>query len=383
VGYRCIVLDDDVLFRCVKPPSTGAGISFGGGDNRELACFDSETQLLQQADYLADDPFSGHARYLGLPLAGAIAELDVDGIDQAALHGVNAAMLNSLQADSPILVTQCGSWGDPGTVGSNWLYHLGADSIRRILAAPGGLAGAMANRYYWLGRTRPNISKMAVMSQATGLDNSQLLPPYFPVFRSEDYLFASMVWFLHPAAAVLDCNWSIPHLPLEQRGSGAPRAGFVARGGLGLCGRYLADRAEHIAGVSAATRLAQLALLIREYSECAPGELLARFRTELSRERAGQLQKLGRKLQQARELGSPEWQDFLQSASSEVALALQSPASILDVPGAPGELDEEALLARVQHALGEFGAALQAWPGIRDSAADITAQMLAAGEFEA
>jgi hypothetical protein len=59
---------------------------------------------------------------------------------------------------------------------------------------------------------------MAVMSQATGLDNSHLLPPYFPVFRGEDYLFASLVVCLHPDAAVLDFNWSIPHLPLEQRG---------------------------------------------------------------------------------------------------------------------------------------------------------------------
>ncbi len=382
VGYRCIVLDDDVLFRCVKPPAVGAGVSFGAG-KRELVCFDSETQLLQRADYLDDDPVSGHARYLGMPLARAITDLGVGGIDQATLQGLDAEMLDSLHADSPVLVTQCGSWGDPGTVSSNWLYQLDRESIRRILAAPGGLAGTVQNRYYWLGRPRPNISKMGVMSQATGLDNSQLLPPYFPVFRNEDYLFASMVRFLHPTAAVLDCNWSIPHLPLEPRGKGLATDGFAARGGLGLCGRYLGNRAELNPGVSASTGLTKLAVLVREFSECEPTGLLAKFRAELARERADQLQELNRKLKQAPELGSPDWQNFLQRASSDVARALQSPASVLDIPGVPDDLDEAALLARVQVVLGEFSTALDAWPGLRQSAAAISEQMLISAEFAA
>jgi hypothetical protein len=383
VGYRCIVLDDDILFRCVTPPAAGEGISFGGGANRELACYDTEAQLLQQANYLANDPLSGHARCLGMPLARAIAELNVSGIAPANLRGGNAAMLNSLHADSPVLVTQCGSWGDPGTVGSNWFYQLGQDSIRRLLAAPGGLAGAAQNRHYWLGRARPNISKMAVMSQATGLDNSQLLPPYFPVFRSEDYLFASMVLFLHPAAAVVDYDWSVPHLPLEQRGQRTKPGSFAATGGLGLCARYLTDRAASLAGGAASTRLAKLALLLRQLSESEPADLLASFRSELTRQRAEQLQTLDQQLQRAPELGAPDWQEFLQAASADVSRVLQVPASILDIPGAPEELDEAALLAQARGVMGEFSAALAAWPGIRESAVVVTDRMLAAGEFSA
>ena len=114
-----------------------------------------------------------------------------------------------------------------------------------------------------------------------------------------------------------------------------------------------------------------------------PTGLLAKFRAELARERADQLQELNRKLKQAPELGSPDWQNFLQRASSDVARALQSPASVLDIPGVPDDLDEAALLARVQVVLGEFSTALDAWPGLRQSAAAISEQMLISAEFAA
>lgn len=146
VGYRCIVLDDDVLCRTVLPPQQGEGITFGGGANRELACFASTEELLQQAAYDDSDPLRGHARCLGMDLAQAVAELDAGGVGEAGLHHCNATMLNSLHGDSPILVTQCGSWGDPGVPGSNWFTHLGKASVERVLAAPGGLSRVRQNR---------------------------------------------------------------------------------------------------------------------------------------------------------------------------------------------------------------------------------------------
>jgi hypothetical protein len=45
VGYRCIVLDDDVLCFNVAPPIKQSGLTFDGGDGRELACYASEQAL--------------------------------------------------------------------------------------------------------------------------------------------------------------------------------------------------------------------------------------------------------------------------------------------------------------------------------------------------
>lgn len=381
VGYRCIVLDDDVLCHSVIPPIQQQGISFDDGNGREMSCFTSAQDLQQQAVYSDTDPLSGHARCLGMKLSQAIRELGIGAMDQATLRNADASMLNTLQTDSPILVTQCGSWGDPGTANSNWFQNLGPDSISRLLASPGGLQSAMENRHYWLGATRPNIRKMAVMSQATGLDNSQLLPPYFPILRGEDFLFASMVLYLHPDSAVLDYGWSVPHLPAEQRSGQGSNDPIAARGGLSICADYLTDRVDYAPGVAPETQLQKLALLLRDLSERTPEALLAAFRTELAEVHANQLQQLANRLQQTPALNSRDWETYLQRAIEEVSRALQSPTDPSNIPGVPDNLPQRAFLQRVKEILAEFGCALEAWPSMRESASRIADEMLASGEL--
>ncbi|MEH6634737.1 MAG: hypothetical protein V7700_04420 [Halioglobus sp.] len=382
VGYRCIVLDDDILCASVLPPSQSGSVTFGGGSTRELACYASAQELMQNAVLGDTSPLTGHAQCLGMNLSQALPSLNAVGLNQTLLHQANATMLNTLQADSPILITQCGSWGDPGTAGSAWLFHLGAESIERALTAPGGLSGALQNRHYWLGRNRSNISKMAVMSQATGLDNTQLLPPYFPAFRSEDYLFASMVVYLHPTAAVLDYNWCVPHLPLEQRGgSRAAQEPIAAQAGLGLCARYLADRADYEPGVAPATRLQKLALHLAELSQRDPSSLVATLRTELAQQHAEQLRRLDQQLKNAPQLGSQTWEGYLQHGLDEVNAALQTPIKVVDIPGLPQSLDEEQLLLNAKAVMADLSSALLVWPGIRQASAEITRSMLESGDL--
>ncbi len=382
-GYRCIVLDDDVLCRCVQPPFRREGVSFGGAINRELTCFPSEQALMQAAVWETGDPLSGHADYLGLTLGEALERLPGGQLTAAMLQGANAAMVDTLRAEAPLLLTQCGSWGDPGSSGSDWLITLDADSLRRILAAPGGLDSARANRYYWLGRPCPNFGKMGVMSQVTGMDNTRLLPPYFPVLRGEDYLFAAMLLYLHPDSMVLDLPWSVPHLPLEQRGQTGALRPAVPRGGTGLLARHLADRLDYRPGATTATRQTRLVATLRELAESHPASLLSLFRTELARERAEWLQLLARRLQEAPALGSPQWEAYLQQALAMTTSTLQSPADPAEIPDLPAGLDQATAVARGRELMGEFAAAVEAWPGARACAAKLCEEMLTAGEFSA
>ena len=383
VGYRLIVLDDDTLCHTVKSPLQQEGISFGGGNGRELACFGSEQELMQNAVFGDVDPLSAHASCLGMTLRDAMTQLQLPPLEPATFAGAGAAMVNTFKGSSPVLITQCGSWGDPGTGGSNWLFHLGEDSIDRALSVSGGLASALENRHYWLGRSRPNIAKMAVMSQATGLDNSQLLPPYFPAFRSEDYLFAAMTLRLHPDSAVLDYNWSIPHLPMESRTSRGAREPIAAQAGLALCARYLADRVVFNGEVSLETRLQNLSAQILEISEQDPGQLLATFRSEMARQYAEQLQLLRQHAKDAASLESSGWEGYIQRGIEEVSSALQSPADPLAIPGADSGASQEGLVLEIQRNMGDFGKAVLAWPAIRQCAANAVEQLLEAGELNA
>ena len=381
VGYRCVVLDDDILCATVEPPLRNEGISFGGGDSRELACFSSEEELMQSAAYGEVDPINGLAQCLGMGLGQALETLGSGTLEVNTLHDTRAALLGTLDRNSEVLVTQCGSWGDPGTAGSHWLFHLGRDSVERALSVSGGLSGALQNRHYWLGRSRPNIDKMAIMSQATGLDNSRLLPPYFPAFRCEDFLFASMVVCLHPESAVLDYAWSVPHLPLEKRGARAAREPIAARAGLALCARYLSKWVSYEPGPCAETRLRSLAAHLCEVAEQEPESLLATFRKELTEQHSEQLRLLRGQLQDAQSLGSSSWEGYLQRGIEEIDRELQTPASPGNIPGVDPENGDDALLQIFQTTIADFGRAIAAWPAIRGSAQDVTTRLMDKGQL--
>lgn len=387
VGYRCIVLDDDILCRAVLPPAKESGISFGGGSNRELACFDSQQSLMQHASYADFDPLAGHASCLGMNLAPAMAALGKTrgyaAISEQNLRDTNAAMLNTLWADSPILVTQCGSWGDPGVPGCSWFAHLDNASVERILACSGGLNAAIENRHYWLGRPRPNVSKMAVMSQATGLDNSHLLPPYFPAFRGEDYLFASMLLFTHPKSVVLDYDWCVPHLPMEARSGGRPEETGMERGELGLCARYIADQVDFSARGCAQTRLEQLALLLRQLSEQDSAALRSIYRETLARQQAGELLRLDTQIAGSPASQNDEWKRYLQNSRGALYEALNKPPQPMGTSTGTATQSQEELLALSSEWIREFSGALNAWPRMREAAIQETQAALGSELFKA
>ena len=287
VGYRCIVLDDDVLCFNVAPPNKQSGLTFDSGDGRELACYASEQALYQNAAYNDIDPLTGHARCLGMNLAQALSQL-ATRVNQGTLQDANAALLNTLEADSPVLVTQCGSWGDPGTANSHWFYHLGEDSIKRLLAA---------------------------------------------------------------------------------------------QGGLGLCARYLSNRVDYEAGVTASTRLQKLALQLKELSEYTPTSLRATFRTELAQEHANQLRQFNQQLQRASTHESQEWETYLNNGVGDVTESLQTTASSRNITDAPTDMTEDSLIHEVKQGIAAFSKALLAWPDMRNSAATITGQLIASGDL--
>ena len=375
VGHRCIVLDDDILCAAVEPPIKNAGVGFGDGNSRELACFSSPEQLMQNAHYRDESPLAGHARCLGMSLPQALGELGIPSLDAGVFKNRNAAFVDTLHKDSPILLTQCGSWGDPGTTGNNWLFHLGKESIQRALDAPGGLDGAFQRRHYWLGRTQANISKMGIMSQATGLDNSVLLPPYFPVMRGEDYVFAAMLVYLHPSSVVLDYPWSVPHLPLHDR-SGSLDAPIASGPSLSMCARYIVDHTTFEAGVSTGTRARKLAALMVELSEVSPSDFSARFRKIMLEIQAEQLGLLSGQLKNAPSFGDPEWSAYLQRGVSEVNEALQTPRSVPRVPGLSSDLSEENSALVLQGFIRDFANAFIAWPVVRDAASELAGPIL-------
>jgi len=383
VGYRAIVMDDDTLCQAVLPPVTDEGIGISGGGGRKAAFYPDRETLMRSARPAEFDPLTGHASVLGRPLSQAISTLAGAAIDNETLRGCNAAMTNVLRADSPILVTQCGAWGDPGTGSAHWALSLDEDSVDRLVTAPQGMAAALENRVSWLGASRPQITKMASMSQVTGLDNSALLPPYFPVFRGEDQLFGAMVEAMFHHGAVVDFPWAVPHLPLEERRDRGLREPIAGAGGISLFARYLTEHIDYKDATDPAQRLRHLAQDARRMANRSDDDLLLDYRTELARGHSDQLRMLNQQLQRSRDLPSGNWQGYLQRGMEEMQQVLVNPRSPTQLKGVPEGTSEAEVLEEFRELARGWADALDGWVDLREASVDVVRGLVGDGAMAA
>lgn len=379
VGRRALVMDDDILCRTVLPPVVEEGVGIGGGA-RQAVYYANEQDMFSRNKLADFDPLSGHASLLGASFGHALEQLNGGPLQQSQLLGCNAALANTIKADSPILSTQSGSMGDPGVGGAHWVLIQQEDSLKRFVEAPHGMRAATENRINWLGSPRPVFHKKPFMSQLTGMDNTQLLPPYFPAYRGEDALFGALLLAMHPHSVSLEYPWSVPHLPLETRGYSMddPIAG---RGDSSTFVRYLTEQVGRTQGGDPEENLRFLALEIRRIAACSDADLLLDFRRELAYSQAAYLNALQDQLARAERLGSEELQAYLRRGITEIQEVLSSvnsPTAMDGIP--PGTTDADLVAQFRQLALG-FAAALDGWAEIRVAAAALYGQMQEAGDF--
>ncbi|MBT4522021.1 MAG: hypothetical protein HOC23_18635 [Halieaceae bacterium] len=373
-GDRCIILDDDVICSAIASPHKAPGLRFANVI-RDADFYPSAQDWQSRAVPAATDPLAGHASCLGSGLGEAIRTLGFEAPNQRGLENTDVGMLEALNANSPILVTQCGSMGDPGTGDSNsWLVDLESDSLERLLNTQGGLRSAFNNRQYWLGRTCPTFSKQASMSQVTGLDNSRILPPYFPVFRGEDLIFGNMLEFLYPDSIILEYDWAVPHLPLEERkgNSEGDIRGTGATIKLGI-DHIMAKRPTDPA-LSFETRLELLSLELLGISESSTEGIEAIFQRELALTQVDSVRDLDIKIRDSGHLPQ-DWVNYLKRVMDGSVKALQTSTTLAKARKVNDEKSDEAVIQEIQAYAGEFAKALRAWPAIRSAAPAIVATL--------
>lgn len=371
VGYRAIVLDDDILCQAVQPAVPEEGIFVGGGGDREASFFHDRETLLTAAAPCDESPLDLHARYLGHPLGEAIQGLKGEALSISDLLGANAAMTNVWRADSPVLVSQCGSWGDPGTGNAHWTLNLGEYSVSRLLTASGGVTHAIEGRNAWLGSPRPTIMKIAFMSQMTGLDNSSLLPPYFPVFRGEDLLFASMVEAMHPRGAIIDQGFAVPHLP-EQRARKTLRDPIANAGSVNLFSAYLTNQIDYTDGNDPAHRMHIIADDLRRLAAKSTADLLLDYRREVAKSHAMLLYKLTDQRHRTADMNSATWTGYLDRGIEELQGAIQREWSPTAIEDAPKDATNESMIDGFRWLLTGYAGALDAWPAMREHAREFS-----------
>jgi hypothetical protein len=370
-GRRLVMLDDDTICDVIDPGQLKPDITFSDSP-READFFHNEQEWISQRMRLNRDPVDRHMQCLGMTFSESLNVLGQGNLKATGFTHANALLTSDLHPDSPVLMTECGSFGCPGTNTNTWLPDMAQVSIDRMLASPQKTTNALNTRMVWTGRSQPHFSPRPNMSQITGFDNRQVLPPYFPIFRGEDRLFGYLLNFIFPTAVTLDYPWAIPHLPIPQREWQDEDRDFTpgALFPLFLPGQILENNMSCQAKMPE-ERMGALAAFFSDLAAAPEDTLIENHRDAVLRDISEQLQNLDRLLTSANS-ATTEWQQYLKQGIEQLSKGFEQ-ASLEGYPvkGQPRSVEGTELIAFWKKSWNGFAAALKAWPEIREAATEI------------
>jgi len=370
VGQRLLVLDDDILCKAYEP-DTLPGVSFGD-DARETRFYRNREEAREQPVKEVSDPLIRHLRILGSDLRDALAALGARSLDPTAFEGADLDLMERLRGDSRVLVTECGTLGDPGTSDLNWLASLEGISLETLLENDDNVDKAFSSRVCFNGVSQARVTPRATMSQLTGLDNRALLPPYIPILRGEDRLFGDMLEFVHPHAVVVDQPWAIAHEPLPERQWSAAEQSFQTEQPFERLGlRWVEENMGISKSREPLKRLGQLAGLYESLADMDEQALQSAYQDASIGAQAADYRLLKQALEMSGEQAPQRWREFLQGGVDRLNHALIDNPPDAPVTGYPAGLQDEALFEWWRAFWLEFARALRMWPAIRQAARQV------------
>ena len=362
VNYRALILDDDILPYAVKPPLASRDLTFDTPNSRE-AIFYPSTEDMERHVLMGDDgPFTAMLKSLGQSL-GQVLSANLNGPN--ALKGVDGRLTTQFGAASRVHLSQCGTWGDPGTVDSGWVFFQPTTSIKRLLNSGSEPKKLLAAQATWIGYRGATIGAYGTISQLTGLNHGALLPPYLPAGRGEDMLFAIMLQRLHPESAVYNEGWAVPHHPVEDRATRGQLLPLTVNASIGTLIDWLGRPPRDEAGISPEKRLLMLADEISRLSEMTPKALEGIAQRALLGNRSSLLSRCMNHLNALTTLGDlpgiPRWQDFLEQSRDNLLNQIQSeePHPVADAM-THATFNIESLREKGS----DFAEAMRVWPAI-------------------
>jgi hypothetical protein len=369
-GHRLVMMDDDSVCDVFEPPQLKPAITFSD-DAREAEFFadDQEWAYLHQS--INPDPVDRHMQCLGLPFSEAVAVLGEGNLKPASLTNATAQQIYQLKPSSPVLVTECGSLGCPGYARNTWLPDMAENSLRQMLKSERKTTNALTRRKAWNGRNHPHFALRPNMSQITGFDNRQMLPPYLPVMSTQDRLFGYMLDFIFPSAVTLDYPWAIPHLPMPERDWQDRHLNFTTPDLFpGLFFEQILENKSSCLSETPTGRLANLSSWFSDMSNASSDSLSTKYRLARLGSDSERLEHLAGLLAKT-ESAPVNWKNYLRGGITKLNRDLDKVShQDFTVKGVPKGIEGEELIGYWRDVWAGFSGALNAWPEIRQAAAE-------------
>jgi hypothetical protein len=220
VGQRVLCVDDDTVCRPVTAPTrTSSSLTFNGvNDPAQTWFYRSRRDVLGSARVVDVDVIGAHEQLLGWPIRAVIKRNGVE--NEKAFGGACDHLLNSLAlGKGTIIATLNGVAGDSAFYSGEALVLSDCIETRgRMLSSEASFTQAMTTREVIRHATRTTIAHGGpFMSTHLGLDGCALLPPFMPLYRGEDTVFASMVYACVQHAYWAHLPWALLHAPRGAR----------------------------------------------------------------------------------------------------------------------------------------------------------------------
>jgi hypothetical protein len=211
VGQLLLMVDDDTVCRVATAGAYEDRLRFSDSRNpMEFLFYRSHREAIGAVKEMDVDFLGMHERLLGRDV-GWLVRNESEILSREALGPEWAKAL--LRDSGFVPMTMCGVWGDWG-IGSRDQFSLFMRNAERLPKGEAARKATMLSRQvlrsaqaYYL--AHPGFC----MGANLGLDNRRLLPPFHPVQRSEDKLFADLVRLCIPGASTGFLPGGVLHNP--------------------------------------------------------------------------------------------------------------------------------------------------------------------------
>ena len=204
-----LCIDDDTICRFFEPPEPAEELEICDGvDPTEVTFFRDRGEL--RGRLILRDVVSAHEALLGKTVQSCLAHAGALRLDRLGPRMVHLLE----QGRGRVFATVTGIAGDSAAEKSTYVLALEGNSREHLLGDPRGYVQATLGRDIVKIAGQPTIARGEfIVSLCLGLDNTQLLPPYFPVGRNEDGLFARALIACQPNAFLGHVPLGIQHEP--------------------------------------------------------------------------------------------------------------------------------------------------------------------------
>jgi hypothetical protein len=351
-GFAFAIDDDTVLSVAPAVGAAPARLS-AAVDPTELRWYADRSAAFDAHPCDSNDPLELHARVIGRSAAALLAGSTATNADslspahtRALLHGRPRAVVSSL-----------GALGDSGSENAHYPLYVDGAGYERASRTAASWASARASRAVHRAADGLVLGLGGhFMSMAFAVDVRDVLPPFSPVFRAADSVFAQHLRQVRDDALIAHLPWAIRHDP-EPRSNdaAAPSPGTTVLRGSELVGWLTANRAFGPVA-TAADRLDGLGRALEEAGTASSASFADFLEVRWARRASDRIRALDARLASP---GVPPW-----VAADATAAVAQLRDSMRRAPLGGLHVRPD----RIQAVLRLYGGLLRAWPALLDAA---------------